>query len=64
MGSADKIRIHSQYWAGTWQDCDWTAGSTWKLMFADGRVRRRRRGPGSLLETGNAIETARELSKA
>jgi hypothetical protein len=33
-------------------------------MFADGRVRRRRRGPGSLLETGNAIETAREFSKA
>jgi uncharacterized protein YndB with AHSA1/START domain len=27
-----------QYWVGTWQDCDWKVGSTWKLMIPDGRV--------------------------
>ncbi|MFJ7354077.1 SRPBCC family protein [Phyllobacterium sp. NPDC097923] len=27
-----------QYWAGTWQDCDWQPGSSWKLMIPDGRV--------------------------
>ena len=26
------------YWFGTWQDCDWQPGSSWKLMFSDGRV--------------------------
>jgi uncharacterized protein YndB with AHSA1/START domain len=27
-----------QYWVGTWQDCDWKQGSSWKLMIPDGRV--------------------------
>ena len=27
-----------QYWAETWQDCDWKAGSDWRLMIPDGRV--------------------------
>ncbi len=27
-----------QYWAETWQDCDWKEGSSWKLMIPDGRV--------------------------
>ncbi|MES2789475.1 MAG: SRPBCC family protein [Planctomycetota bacterium] len=27
-----------QFWAETWQDCDWKVGSTWKLMIPDGRV--------------------------
>jgi uncharacterized protein YndB with AHSA1/START domain len=27
-----------QYWAETWQDCDWKRGSTWRLMIPDGRV--------------------------
>jgi uncharacterized protein YndB with AHSA1/START domain len=27
-----------QYWVGTWQDCDWEQGSSWKLMIPDGRV--------------------------
>ena len=27
-----------QYWAETWQDCDWKKGSTWKLMIPDGRI--------------------------
>lgn len=27
-----------QYWFGTHQETDWKAGSTWKLVFADGRV--------------------------
>jgi uncharacterized protein YndB with AHSA1/START domain len=27
-----------KYWLGSWQDCAWTAGSSWKLMFPDGQV--------------------------
>lgn len=27
-----------QYWAGTWQDCQWKKGASWKLMIPDGRV--------------------------
>jgi uncharacterized protein YndB with AHSA1/START domain len=27
-----------QYWAETWQDCNWKPGSSWKLMIPDGRV--------------------------
>jgi uncharacterized protein YndB with AHSA1/START domain len=27
-----------KYWMGSWQDCAWTVGSSWKLMFSDGRV--------------------------
>ena len=27
-----------QFWAETWQDCDWKVGSSWKLMIPDGRV--------------------------
>jgi uncharacterized protein YndB with AHSA1/START domain len=27
-----------QYWAGTWQDCDWKQGASWKLMAPDGRL--------------------------
>jgi uncharacterized protein YndB with AHSA1/START domain len=27
-----------QYWAETWQDCDWKPGASWKLMIPDGRV--------------------------
>ena len=27
-----------QYWAETWQDCDWKQGASWKLMIPDGRV--------------------------
>ncbi len=27
-----------QYWVGTWHDCDWKVGSSWKLMIPDGRV--------------------------
>jgi uncharacterized protein YndB with AHSA1/START domain len=26
------------YWHGVWADCDWKPGSSWRLMFADGRV--------------------------
>ena len=26
------------YWMGVWHDCDWNKGSSWKLMFPDGRV--------------------------
>jgi uncharacterized protein YndB with AHSA1/START domain len=27
-----------QYWVGTWQDCEWKEGASWKLMIPDGRV--------------------------
>jgi uncharacterized protein YndB with AHSA1/START domain len=27
-----------QYWCGTWQDCEWKVGSSWRLMIPDGRV--------------------------
>jgi uncharacterized protein YndB with AHSA1/START domain len=27
-----------QYWAGTTQECDWKAGSSWRIMIPDGRV--------------------------
>jgi uncharacterized protein YndB with AHSA1/START domain len=26
------------YWCETWQDCDWQAGSPWRIMIPDGRV--------------------------
>ena len=26
------------YWSGTWHDTTWEEGSSWKLMFPDGRV--------------------------
>jgi uncharacterized protein YndB with AHSA1/START domain len=26
------------YWYDMWQDCDWCEGSSWKLMFPDGRI--------------------------
>jgi uncharacterized protein YndB with AHSA1/START domain len=26
------------YWFGIWPDCEWQAGSVWRLMFPDGRV--------------------------
>jgi uncharacterized protein YndB with AHSA1/START domain len=25
------------YWGGTWQESDWKTGSSWQLMFSDGR---------------------------
>jgi uncharacterized protein YndB with AHSA1/START domain len=27
-----------QYWFGVVQECDWKAGSPWRMMFSDGRV--------------------------
>jgi uncharacterized protein YndB with AHSA1/START domain len=27
-----------QFWVGTWQDCDWKKGASWRLMIPDGRV--------------------------
>ena len=27
-----------QYWAETWQDCEWKPGASWRLMIPDGRV--------------------------
>jgi uncharacterized protein YndB with AHSA1/START domain len=27
-----------RFWNETWQDCEWKAGSTWRLMKPDGRV--------------------------
>ncbi len=33
-----KPEFTREYWQGTWQDCDWKVGSSWKLMIPDGRV--------------------------
>jgi uncharacterized protein YndB with AHSA1/START domain len=27
-----------QTWCGTWQECEWKPGATWRLMIPDGRV--------------------------
>jgi uncharacterized protein YndB with AHSA1/START domain len=27
-----------QTWCGTWQECEWKKGSSWKIMIPDGRV--------------------------
>lgn len=27
-----------QFWVDTWQDCEWKAGASWRLMIPDGRV--------------------------
>jgi uncharacterized protein YndB with AHSA1/START domain len=27
-----------QYWAGTWQESDWTKGASWRVMIPDGRL--------------------------
>jgi uncharacterized protein YndB with AHSA1/START domain len=27
-----------QFWVGTWQDCNWQKGESWRLMIPDGRV--------------------------
>jgi uncharacterized protein YndB with AHSA1/START domain len=27
-----------QFWAQTWQDCNWKPGASWRLMIPDGRV--------------------------
>jgi len=30
--------ITKQCWCGTWQECEWKAGASWRLMIPDGRV--------------------------
>ena len=27
-----------QFWVGTWQECEWKVGASWRLMIPDGRV--------------------------
>ena len=27
-----------EYWSETWQDCEWKAGASWRLVIPDGRV--------------------------
>jgi uncharacterized protein YndB with AHSA1/START domain len=27
-----------QFWYGTWQDCSWKQGASWKIMMPDGRI--------------------------
>lgn len=27
-----------QYWAETWQECEWQQGASWQLMIPDGRI--------------------------
>ena len=33
-----KPEFTRQYWAETWQESDWKAGSPWRIMLPDGRV--------------------------
>lgn len=28
-----------QFWAETWQECEWKVGATWGIMLPDGRFR-------------------------
>jgi uncharacterized protein YndB with AHSA1/START domain len=35
-----------QFWAETWQECEWKKGASWKIMIPDGRV----------ADTGEVIE--------
>jgi len=37
------------YWHGVWADCDWKPGSSWRLMYSDGRV----------ADTGEVVEVDR-----
>jgi uncharacterized protein YndB with AHSA1/START domain len=30
--------FNRKYWFGMWQETDWSAGSSWKLTFPDGRI--------------------------
>jgi uncharacterized protein YndB with AHSA1/START domain len=32
------VEFMKQYWFGMHCECDWKAGSSWKLVFADGRI--------------------------
>lgn len=27
-----------QFWCGTWQECEWKVGASWRIMIPDGRV--------------------------
>lgn len=33
-----KPEFTKEYWAETWQDCEWQTGSTWKLMKPDNQI--------------------------
>jgi uncharacterized protein YndB with AHSA1/START domain len=33
-----KPEFTRQYWAGTWQESEWTKGASWRIMIPDGRV--------------------------
>lgn len=33
-----KPEFTRSYWYDMWQDSDWKEGSSWKMMFADGRI--------------------------
>ncbi len=33
-----KPEFTRQFWADTWQDCEWKPGASWRLMIPDGRV--------------------------
>jgi uncharacterized protein YndB with AHSA1/START domain len=37
-GALTKPEFTRAYWWGMWQDCDWQAGSPWRMMFPDGRI--------------------------
>jgi uncharacterized protein YndB with AHSA1/START domain len=44
-----KPEFTRQFWAGTWQESEWTAGSSWQIKIPDGRV----------ADTGEVLEIER-----
>jgi uncharacterized protein YndB with AHSA1/START domain len=48
-----KPEFTRQYWAETWQECEWKPGAPWRIMIPDGRVA----DSGEILE----IEPGRKL---
>jgi uncharacterized protein YndB with AHSA1/START domain len=44
-----KAEFTRAYWHGVWADCEWKPGSSWRLMYPDGRV----------ADTGEVVEVDR-----
>ena len=39
----DDVEFMKQYWFGVHCESQWTSGSSWKMVYPDGRIVRRRR---------------------
>src|SRR5260370_4970287 len=42
----DDVEFMKQYWFGTHCECEWTPGSSWKMVYPD----------GSITDAGNIVE--------